>query len=428
MTMSFLLDDRHRGFPPGLDAMASTDLASKNWAPAGGTMNLPCLSMDLGVFGQNRDAVFEICRHSGVSIAPHNKTPMAPALALDLMNRGAWGISVADLRQAAVMLRHGIPRILIANEVGGTGAAHRLAALARAYPKGQLYLFVDSPHFVDALAGLWAEAADLTSLHLLIEVGCGRGGVRSQAQAADIIAALGRAKRGLVLAGVAAYEGTANRPEMIQTESLLDDLFARCSDVLRAVREHRGTQAPLILTAGGSSLFDHVIVRGKPLVANDRNCTLVLRSGACFFSEHGPIRERLLAVAKRDLLESRCSSIIEASFRPALRLWAEVLSVQPPELAICGLGLRDVSHDQGLPVPLVLWRGGKILHQLSPTASVSKLNDQHAFVQHPPCEVEPGDVIEFGVRHPCTTIDKHSVIYALNEKGLVIDAYETFFG
>ena len=46
----------------------------------------------------------------------------------------------------------------------------------------------------------------------------------------------------------------------------------------------------------------------------------------------------------------RRSSIVETSFRPALRLWAEVLSVQSPELVICGVGLRDVSHDQGLPV------------------------------------------------------------------------------
>jgi D-serine dehydratase len=428
MTMAFLLDDRHRGFPPGLDAVASTDLAAKKWAPADGTMNLPCLSMDLGVFGQNRDAMFEVCRHSGAAIAPHIKTPMAPALAVDLVNQGAWGISVADLRQAAVMLRHGIPRILIANEIGGKGAAHRLAALARAYPDSQLYLFIHSSSFVDALANLWAEAVDLASLHLLIEVGCGRGGVRSQAQVADIITAISKAKCGLVLAGVAAYEGTANRPDMVQTEGLLDDLFERCGDVLRSVREHRGARAPLILTAGGSSLFDHVIARGKPLVTNDRNCTLILRSGACFFSDHGPIRERLSALARRDLLGSHCSSIVETSFRPALRLWAEVLSVQSPELVICGIGLRDVSHDQGLPVPLVLWRGDKILRELSPTASVSKLNDQHAFVQLPRCEVEPGDVIEFGVKHPCTTIDKHSVIYVLDKKGLVIDAYETFFG
>ncbi|NKF34777.1 amino acid deaminase, partial [Pseudomonas sp. BGM005] len=47
-----------------------------------------------------------------------------------------------------------------------------------------------------------------------------------------------------------------------------------------------------------------------------------------------------------------------AGFRPALRVWAEVLSRPEPGLAIAGMGMRDVAMDQDLPRPLALYRNG----------------------------------------------------------------------
>ena len=38
--------------------------------------------------------------------------------------------------------------------------------------------------------------------------------------------------------------------------------------------------------------------------------------------------------------------------RPALELWAQVLSRPEPGLALLGAGRRDVGFDKGLPVPL----------------------------------------------------------------------------
>ena len=61
-------------------------------------------------------------------------------------------------------------------------------------------------------------------------------------------------------------------------------------------------------------------------------------------------------------------------------------------------------------------------------AVVTKLNDQHAFVHVPEHVVALGDVVEFGVNHPCTTIDKHDVIFGLDDKGAVSVVLRTFFG
>ena len=38
--------------------------------------------------------------------------------------------------------------------------------------------------------------------------------------------------------------------------------------------------------------------------------------------------------------------------RPALELWAQVVSRPEPELALLSAGRRDVGFDAGLPVPL----------------------------------------------------------------------------
>jgi D-serine dehydratase len=207
---------------------------------------------------------------------------------------------------------------------------------------------------------------------------------------------------------------------------LFDDLFTRLESALAAVRRAVGAEEPLLLSAGGSILFDMVIARGLPIVRTDGDTQLLLRSGSCYYGDHGAMPERFAAIMSRNLLGSEAFERV-ASFRPALRLWAEVLSVHD-RVAICGLGLRDAAHDQGLPIPLRLWRDGHPIGALSGHAVLTKFNDQHAFVDASDANLDVGDVVEFGVRHPCTTIDKHDLIYGLGSDGRVRKVFRTFFG
>ncbi|MDG4889943.1 MULTISPECIES: alanine racemase [unclassified Mesorhizobium] len=425
----FELAATFRGVPPGTRWLPASSIAARDWHPADGRMSLPLLSLDLKTYADNKATMLDICRTVSCEIAPHAKTPMSPVLARDLIASGAWGTSVADLRQAEVMLGNGIGRVLIANEIGGAHAAKRLAALLSGYNGAEVYLFVDAPELVDKLGLEWKAAPDLPALNLLIEVGCGRGGVTSDRQVSEIIDAIAAAAEPrLQLAGIAAYEGTANTADEEQLRANLDDLFARVRSALASVRKHVGPATRLVLSMGGSSLFDHVIVDCAPIVQEDGNAFLLLRSGACFFSDHGPIRDRLRAMAARGMLGLDLSEKIAASFKPALRLWAEVLSVCNGGTAICGFGLRDVAHDQGLPVPLALWRDGARIADIAASATLVKLNDQHAFIRAGEGAFQIGDVVEVGVRHPCTTIDKHDLIYGLDETGRVTAAMRTFFG
>ena len=153
-----------------------------------------------------------------------------------------------------------------------------------------------------------------------------------------------------------------------------------------------------------------------------------MRSGAIFFHDHGVYERGLAALDGRSGFELSGENISASrSFKPVLRIWAEVLSRPEPDLAICGMGLRDVAIDQGLPRPLALYREGRRIGALD-EAAVARLNDQHAFVTTGGGDLRIGDVIEFGLSHPCTCLDRHALVYGLDVDGTVIGAFATSFG
>ena len=59
---------------------------------------------------------------------------------------------------------------------------------------------------------------------------------------------------------------------------------------------------------------------------------------------------------------------------------------------------------------------------------ISKLNDQHAFLDYSNYKkIQIGDLIKFGISHPCITIDKWNFFYMCDEKYNVKEALKTFF-
>jgi len=426
---NFLLDDRIRGVPPGTSGLDSRLVGSQGWHPANGRMSLPLLTLDESAFAANRDLFLRYACEHGAKVAPHGKTPMAPDLARSLVEAGAWGTTVADIRQATVMLKAGLTRLIIANEVGGTGGANRLAALAGAWPNAELFVFADSIDAVNALAEAWRANAALTPLRVLVELGAGRAGARSVAIAEAIADAIMATGGRLLIAGVATYEGAAAQPDPGRTDEAVSALLATVADMFLRLRARVGA-VPLIVTAGGSVFFDKVVAALSSVVSKDGNATLVLRSGAIFFHDHGVYDRSLDVLDARNGFEvGGANASARRSFRPALRVWAEVLSRPEPGLAICGMGMRDVSFDQGFPAVLTVYRAGRPSSGAPENAKVVKLNDQHAFLAlELGMDLAVGDVIEFGISHPCTCLDRYRVIFGVDETGHVRHAFPTYFG
>ena len=116
--------------------------------------------------------------------------------------------------------------------------------------------------------------------------------------------------------------------------------------------------------------------------------------------------------------------------RPALELWAQVLSRPEPGLALLGAGRRDAGFDKGLPVPLrVVRQGGPVeVSGAGLGGEVTELNDQHAYLRlDAGTALAPGDLVCLGISHPCTTLDKWRVIPVVSDDGRVIDTVHAFF-
>ncbi|MBL3410656.1 amino acid deaminase, partial [Klebsiella pneumoniae] len=67
-----------------------------------------------------------------------------------------------------------------------------------------------------------------------------------------------------------------------------------------------------------------------------------------------------------------------------------------------------------------------------PGATVSALNDQHAFLRLPDAaDLAVGSVVRLGLSHPCTAFDKWRLIPVLDDSAVatpvVVDLVHTFF-
>lgn len=390
-------------------------------------LSWPLLTLDDAALDHNVGTVARVCAERGVEHAPHVKTTMSRALFARQAAAGAWGATVATPSQLRTVRDWGVPRVLLANELlDPREIAWLRDDLARAEAAGgddEVWLCVDSPHGVDLLARGFADApaAVRARLGVLVELGVpgGRTGVRSTAAALDLARAV-RAS-GLRLLGATGYEGS------VAGGTTADELAAVAAwcDGLRAlgaafVREGLvGVAEPLVLSAGGSSFLD-VVLGGLPGPVpgpdgHEVEVRVVVRSGAYVTHDHG--------FYSRTDPWSRIPGA--EPLRAAATVWGQVLSVPEPGLAVCGIGRRDVSFDIDLPVALWLRSqsddGWLAPRELAGTR-VTALNDQHLYLAldadeagagqvggPATAQVRPGDVVGFGISHPCTTFDRWRV-------------------
>jgi D-serine deaminase-like pyridoxal phosphate-dependent protein len=80
-------------------------------------LGTPALTIGDAALSHNVAAMAEWCASRDVALAPHAKTTMTPRVMERQLDAGAWGLTVANGRQARVALASGAQRIVIANEV-----------------------------------------------------------------------------------------------------------------------------------------------------------------------------------------------------------------------------------------------------------------------------------------------------------------------
>ncbi|MEV0568746.1 alanine racemase [Dactylosporangium sp. NPDC050588] len=356
------------------------------------------------------------CREHGVTLAPHGKTTMFEPIVRRQLGDGAWAMTAATAWQATALAAMGARRILLANQVVDPGSLRLLDDLLRR-PYLELHAFVDSPAALDALVrGIAPDNRD--RLRVLVELGVpgGRTGIRGDTEAIALARAV--AAGPLDLAGVAAFEGIIDGPDLADTLARVDHLLHRVAAVARTVHDERLASVPEpIVTVGGSAYFDRAVAVLKPAL-DGMPYTIVLRSG-CYATHDAGVCHELSPFGARPRAPYQ--------LRDALQIWAPVLSRPEPTLAIAGLGKRDASADAGLPI-------ARLLHNTAtgtttaPAITVTAVNDQHAYLSIPADSgLAVGDVIGFGISHPCTTFDKWRAIPVVDDDHTVVEVGRTYF-
>jgi D-serine dehydratase len=398
------------------------EIASRNWNVLAGDVMLPAAVLRESALDHNLRWMQRFCELTGVEICPHGKTTMAPELFKRQIAAGAWGMTAATTAQVRVYRQHGINRILFANElIGRQNILYILDELDRD-PDFDFYCLVDSDAAVEILEGALAERKSPRRLQVLVELGLpgGRAGVRSEA---EIIALAERVAQSshLALRGVEAFEG------IVQSDSDREDrvrqFLKRLIDVAEICDNMGFFEGRPLLTAGGSSFFDFVAEMPRDELRS--RFTIVLRSG-CYVTHDSEFYQ---GTVEKLLRRSRAAASLGDGLRPAIELWAYVQSRPEPTRIIAGLGKRDASHDVTLPKPLSGVRAGSSKPEaLGADYRTVRLDDQHAYLDVPPdSELQVGDMICFGISHPCTTFDRWQAMYVADDDLNVVGAIRTYF-
>lgn len=426
LTLDALLDEpidwRFKSFPTG-PATRIRDVRSRGWNVLGPEFLPPVMVLKDSALRHNSKLVAAYCKRHDILLAPHGKTTMAPQLLKLQLDDGAWAVTAATMSQVRVWRAVGVGRVILANELVEPAAIRWLAAELKADPAFDFYCLVDSVAGVRLLESGLGETTLARPIQVLLEVGPvgGRAGCRTPAEALEVARAIASSQR-LVLAGVEAFEGVIDAPNLGATIRAVDDflqgmrsliieldkadLFARASDV--------------VVTAGGSALPDRVVACLGGEWNLSRPARLVLRSG-CYLTHDAAHYKQLSPFGGR---------IPEAGqLEEALEVWGAVLSLPEPGLAILGFGRRDVPYDLELPVPrLVKTPGPQPPIPLRADVSIAKVMDQHAFLKvSADANLKVGDLVGCGVSHPCTAFDKWRLIPVVDDGYAVIDAVLTYF-
>ncbi len=415
-----------KGWPALAGALPLSAVGRQGWNLLRQDLPLPAALLKGSALSHNSHWMRGFLERFDVRLCPHGKTTMAPQLFARQLADGAFGITVATVQQLMVCRRFGVPRVLLANQLTGRQAIRTVVALLEADPTFEFLGVVDSRAGVAALRQELADHPLGRPVEVLLEGGVagGRTGCRNLEEALALARTVAAAPE-LALVGVEGFEdvmGVGIQDGEPRIEAFLGFLVEIASAL---AREDLFAPGPVILSAGGSKYFDQV-TRIFGAAELGRPVEVLLRSG-CYFSHDSKVYTEAFA-----RLVARMPEVQELGpgLRPALELWAVVQSAPEPGLAVATLGKRDVSHDLGLPLARHWYRAG--LHrrpqELGQGFEVTGLYDQHCCLRVPAdSPLQVGDLVGFGISHPCTTFDKWQLLYVVDDDYTVTEAIRTFF-
>jgi D-serine deaminase-like pyridoxal phosphate-dependent protein len=328
------------------------------------------LLVELPVLRHNIQAMATHAR-SGVPPSPHVKAHKSVDIASMQLDAGAVGLTVATIAEAVAMGSTSAPHVLLANQVVSEHALSRLHELAR---DGRLRVAVDSPRGVFAAAALGRSSRTSIELVVEVDIGMGRGGVRS-AHEAVVLARIIERTLGVQFVGVMGWEG-------------------HVATVLDSVSRKAGAALAIETLMG-------VVAR---LQEADHECVVIAAGGTNTFDTTGlDTRVTEIQAGTYALMDTGYAQMASA-FRPALRMTATVVSRHGGR-AVLDIGTKTLAATE-LARPVVLDL---------PDSTILDMHEEHAIVAVGATSVRLGDAVEVVPSYAAGTVNLH-------DHYLVIDA------
>jgi D-serine dehydratase len=412
-----------KGFPHHQAPVAVRDIGALGWQVLAGDLPLPVALLKRSALEHNLAWMQQFARERGIDLAPHGKTTMSPQLFRRQLDAGAWGITVANVTQLAVAVAAGARRVLIANQVLADADQAAIRTRRQHHADRRVVFLVDSAAQL-ALIEAWSGAHPGAPFDVLLEIGVpgGRTGCRTHDEAIALARQL-HGSSAVRLAGIECYEGLGAKGRTEDDVPYARALMDRVEAVaLQADREGLFDTDEVLMSAGGSAIFDLVAGRLKPALG--RPVRGLLRSGCYVTHDHGNYGRMLAAVAQR----CGCTQTLQ----PALEVWTLVQSCPEPGLALLTAGRRDLSFDIEMPIPIArAARGLRVPQPVPASWKVVALNDQHAHLRWDAADAgaapQVGERVGLGISHPCTTFDKWRWMPVVDDAYRVVDAITTQF-
>jgi D-serine dehydratase len=413
---------------PGRVEITLDRIAEQQWSLLGEDLPMPAAVIKRTALLNNSRWMKRFLEVTGSRIAPHGKTTMSPALFALQIDDGAWGITLSTPHQLHVARAFGFQRILLANQLVGRAAIDWVMGELQRDPAFDFYCLVDGVENLEELAAAARAWRLERPLRVLVEIGFqgGRTGCRTVEAALAVARKAAQLSDVIALSGVEGFEGIIRGPTEAETIARVEAFLAemvRLSEACAA--EKLFAPGLVVFTAGGSAFFDLVSKRLGAIEIGQEHA-VVLRSG-CYLTHDSVMYTQLFAQLKK-----RAPDLAKGlgELEPALEVWAYVQSRPEPGRLVVALGKRDISYDQ-LPVPLGWCRPKGNIRSVEPAPAEHKvlaLNDQHCIMSVPedsPWQV--GDLVGFGVSHPCLTFDKWRVLHLVDDDYQIVQAIRTYF-
>jgi D-serine dehydratase len=397
----------------------------------GPDMPMPAAVLRQSALSHNVQWMSRFAERTGVSLCPHGKTTMAPQIFDLQLQFGAWGMTAATAAHVRTYRQFGVQRILLANQLVGRSNVEMVVAELNADANFDFYCLVDSHDGLRHLLEVLREHPCSRPVQVLLEVGAagGRTGVRTLEEGLALARTLRTAWPTIALRGIEAFEGVFGGNDPAVVEAAVTGMLETLATLARmGAREGWFAPGEVILSAGGSSQFDLVATRLAGLLP-DIDTRTVLRSG-CYVTHDVGHYERM-----QQRMRQRSPQLWEGTdgLSNAIELWSTVQSIPEPRRVICGFGRRDASFDMDLPIPLWWYRPGEHARPVPapPGLRTAMLYDQHALldldVGAAPFDLRTGDLLGFGIAHPCTTFDKWPLLHLVDDDYAIVGGVRTFF-